>query len=156
MIWGEILTNKLDTLYNIALKDNIEINNYHFSTSKKAMCARIDQYKFILLDKPKIDSSTEETELLAEEIGHYKTGSLYMIEATYNHPFSKSNISHYETKARRWKIKKLLPYKELQQAISKGILESYDLAEYFGLSESFIKEAVNYYTNIKKIASHPY
>lgn len=45
--------------------------------------------------------------------------------------------------------KKLLPFSELNEAVISGIYETWDLAEYFELPESFIKTAVHYYVNCR-------
>jgi len=136
----------------LAYEKNIEINQYHFSNTKKAMCIHIDNYKSIALDKKEIESKIEETEILAEELGHYETGSLYAIEATYNQPLKQNNIIYFEAKAKKWKTKRLLPYIELQKALNKGIHEVYALSEYFNLSEIFIKDAINLYKSEDKIS----
>jgi len=115
------------------------------------MCIHIENYKSIALDKKEIKSKIEETEILAEELGHYETGGLYAIEATYNQQLKQNNIIYFEAKAKKWKIKRLLPYFELQKALNKGIHEVYALSEYFNLSEIFIKDAINLYEAENKI-----
>jgi len=115
------------------------------------MCIHIESHKSIAIDKQQIQSSIEETEVLAEELGHYETGSLYAIESTYNQPLEQNNIIYFEAKAKKWKIERLLPYIELQKALNKGIYEVYALSEYFNLSELFIKDAINLYKSENKI-----
>ena len=44
-------------------------------------------------------------------------------------------------------IQKLVPVDELEDAISLGYSEPWELAEYFDVTEDFIKKAVCYYTN---------
>ena len=50
-----------------------------------------------------------------------------------------------EHKAEKWAIKKLVPEDELQNAFKQGIVEPWNLAEYFNVTEDFIIKAVNYY-----------
>lgn len=137
---------QLELLYEAAEESDIEINDYHFSHTKKGMCVSLDEYKSIALDKPRIESSAEEVDVLAEELGHYETGSLYLLETTHNSPIHRSNIIHCEGKTKRWKIKKLLPFDDLREAIQSGYQECYELAEHFNLMEDFIREAILYYT----------
>jgi len=136
----------LRQLYDLAYERGIEINDYHFSDAKKAMCIHYDDYKSITLDKPLIEDSAEETILLAEELGHYETGSLYFLESTSNTENYKNNRIWCEGKAKRWKIKKLLPFNDLRDAIHSGIKNYYELAEYFNLPKDFIESAILYYT----------
>jgi len=139
---------QLIDLYNLADRRKIQIHNYRISDTKKAMCADIDDTKHITLDKSKIQSSIEEKELLGEELGHFETNSLYFLKHTHTKMY-ESNISWCEYRANRWKIHHLLPLKYLDAAIKRGIFETYELAEYFEVSENFIEEALDLYINIE-------
>ena len=44
-------------------------------------------------------------------------------------------------------VKKLIPKDELEEAVQSGMKTSWELAEYFGVTEDFMKKAVCYYTN---------
>ena len=137
--------SKLDQLYDEACKYEIHVYNYHFSDTKKASCVRVGDYKTITLDKPAIKSQAEEMVLLAEEVGHYATGSCYRIEAAANFPLAKSNQQWCEERARRWKIEKLLPFEEMKRAILECPFV-YELAEFFELQPGLVLEAYSYYT----------
>ncbi|MCL2336904.1 MAG: hypothetical protein FWC60_05745 [Firmicutes bacterium] len=140
--------SKLEQLYDDAYKSDIHIYDYHFSNSKKASCVCLAGYKTITLDKPAIKSQSEEIVLLAEEIGHYATGSLYSIGATANSPLAKSNRDRCEERARRWKIEKLLPFEEMQKALQKSH-SWYELAGYFESPQELVMEAYKYYTEVR-------
>ena len=58
-------------------------------------------------------------------------------------------IGRCEARVFRWQVKNMLPYEELEQAIKKGYTESWELAEYFDLSEEFVRKAVEYYKDIE-------
>lgn len=140
---------KLEQLYDLAYDRGIEINDYHFSDTKKGMCVHDGDFKSIALDKPAMESQGEECIVLGEEVGHYETGALYFLDATMDSPIYKSNILWCEGKAKRWKIKELLPFDELKEAFKKYRYSDnivYDLSEHFGFPESFIREALEYYT----------
>lgn len=48
--------NQMERLYDLAERRGIEINDYHFSKTRKSMCVNFDTYKSIAMDKPCIDS----------------------------------------------------------------------------------------------------
>ena len=122
-------------LYNLAEKENIEIDNFPM----KEVVAMSFPQNWIVMDIRKIQTSTEEKVYLAHELGHCMTGSFYNIE-------SKLNFKNKcETKANRWAIKTLIPKEKLKQAIRMGLHETWELAEYFDVPEFFIRQAIEYY-----------
>ena len=124
----------LESLYQIA--DTNRINVYHFPMKEVVSMALPDN---IAIDVDKIENNTEEKEHLAHELGHC------MLHAFYNLKTIETR-SRMETRADRWAIKKLLPFSLLKEAVTNGLQEPYELAEYFDLSEQFVIKAVNYYT----------
>ena len=78
---------------------------------------------------------------MAHELGHCSTGSFY----NRHTPFDVRQC--HENRADKWAIKKLVPVAELDQAVAAGYTEFWQLAEYFGVTEDFMKKAVCYYTH---------
>jgi hypothetical protein len=136
----------LERLEQLATNDGIEIFNYHISDTKKSACFYTEEMRAILLDKPLIVSKAEETVLLAEEIGHYKTGSLYPIKNTYNTSSARLNRFKCEAKAKRWAIKKVLPVSLIQNALKDRAYNDYEMAEYCDVPINFLREALQFYT----------
>lgn len=123
-------------LYELVDAENITV----FSAScpnSKALCIRNDttgKY-YIILDK----NNPNEVELLAHELGHCMTGSLY-------NPDSPLDInSKHEYGACKWAIEQLIPKQDMEDAFECGIVEVWELAEYFEVSEEFIKKAAYIY-----------
>lgn len=81
----------------------------------------------------------DETVKLAHELGHCETGSFYSRTAALD------LRQKHENRADRWAIKKLVPKDELEEAVSRGCCEAWELAEHFGVTEPFIRKAVEYY-----------
>lgn len=94
---------------------------------------------YIGIDTDKLASAIEEKVCLAHEIGHCKTGSFYNIYTPLD------NRRKHEYHADRWAIKKLIPKNELDEAVRCGMIELWELAEYFEVPESFMTKAVEYY-----------
>lgn len=135
----------LEILYEDIENAGIFVYNFHVSETKKAACLYIDSIKSIAMDKPQITTSAEEYVILAEEFAHYETNALYFVEATSNTPIGRRNRIACEGSAKRYAIKKLLPFDKLEEAICDGISATWELAEYFNVTEDFIRDAMKYY-----------
>ncbi len=90
----------------------------------------------IFMDFDTIETTAEESVLIAHEGGHIATGSTHSIGSPYE------IIEQHENRADKWAIKKLIPKDELDKAIAKGYTEIWDLADYFNVTEDFMKKAV--------------
>lgn len=97
-----------------------------------------DEY-FITLDPFSLDSSGEELVKLSHELGHCETGCMY----DENTPLWLRK--KYERAADKWAIKKLIPKDELEAAFQKGYTEVWELAEYFEVTEDFVRKAAKEY-----------
>lgn len=79
--------------------------------------------------------------ILAEELGHYHTNTLNILDQT-------SIINRkLEFKGKRWGYEKLVPLKKLIEASFEGCLNLYELADHLDVTELFLKEALEYYSN---------
>ena len=137
---------KLDDLYEFAEECDIDIVCRKFSHTKKAACMHLKPHKIIILDMSAIENESEEVSILAEEIGHYETGSLYVIESTHNTPIAQSNRMKYEANAVHWGYKKYLTPEEIEQAVKQeGAAGDYAIAEYCGVTVDFLRRAIEYY-----------
>lgn len=102
----------MDTLelYKIIDKEKIDISNFKWANTK-ARIFEINNKYYIGLDIDQINNSIEEKEILAEELGHYYTGSLY------NSSMPFETISRCENRANKWAYSVLIPYENLCRAI---------------------------------------
>ena len=130
----------LEKLYDKAEQENINIHNFNLE-NHKGCYYEYKNKKFIFMNYCYINSETEEKLTLSEELAHYYTGATYNIDDTY---YLKEKA---EYKALKWQINTLLPYSELSTQIKKGLTEIWELAEYFQVSEDFIRQALEYYKN---------
>lgn len=128
---------ELKKLYNIAEKENINIID--FKMKNKAIIGCIDSNYTIGLNYSIIDNSNEEKTILAEELGHYYTNTLY------SSSYSKEEISKREFRALKWAFKTLVPLKKLLQLYNNGYRYTYEFAEELGVTEDLIEKAYNYY-----------
>lgn len=84
-------------------------------------------------------TSAEKLSIVAEELGHYKTTSGDILDQTIT-----SNIKQ-ELSARKWAYEKVIPLSELMLAFKQNIVEVYDLAEHFEVTEEFMRECLKHY-----------
>lgn len=93
----------------------------------------------IFLDKGRLKTKAEEKATVLHECGHYATGTTHKV----NSPFDL--VEKHEYKADKWAVERALSEDELDDAIAEGHAEIWDLAEYFGVTEEFMRKALCYY-----------
>ena len=110
-----------------------------FSSGSRAACIEMNGSYGLFVDITQLSSLADETVVVAHEAGHISTGSTHALSSPYD------LIQRHEYRADKWAIKKLIPKDELEEAMSQGYTEPWDLAERFEVTEEFIKKAVAYY-----------
>jgi hypothetical protein len=127
----------LNKLYDVAEKENIPVID--FRMKNKAIICKTNKRICIGLNYEKINSVTEEKELLAEELGHYYCNAFYNSNSDF------STISKKEYRANKWKCTVLVSANDLKEAFKKGLRNIYEVADYLSLSEDTVAFAYNYY-----------
>ena len=84
---------------------------------------------------------------LAHELGHCLTGSFYNRYSTHD------IRGRHEYRADKWAIHRLIPRSELEQAVTKGVCESWELAEHFSVTEDLIQKALTLNKQIENPSS---
>lgn len=97
----------------------------------------------VFIDPHCFSSIAEMKEAIAHEVGHCATGCTHKVSSTLD------LVSKHEYKANRWAIERYLPFDDIRSAIKAGYTEPWELADYFGVSEPFIKRAIYYYTEFQ-------
>ena len=124
----------LSQLYNIADNNKIQVYHYDLSPIKSMSVPGV-----IGIDANFIKTNADEKEQLAHELGHCMLGAFY----TGSSPLELRAQKEY--RANKWAIEKLIPFAELIEACKSGIIEIWELAEYFGVSEALVKSAFKLY-----------
>ncbi len=106
----------------------------------KAATIKLGPQYGIFLDLRAIDTRAEELVNLAHEGGHFSTGATHAISSPYD------LVEKHEAKAWKWAVNRLIPPEELDRAVSEGHTCLWDLADYFGVTEDFMKKAVCLHT----------
>lgn len=108
-------------------------------TENEAMSVEVGGEHYIGLDTMTPESS--EKELIAHELGHCEYAGFY---SRYTPMATRERI---EYRARKWQFLHLIPLGELRDVLRHGITAPWELAEHFGVSELFVLNACEYYTN---------
>ena len=81
----------------------------------------------------------DELAMLIHEEGHFATGTFYQLDSPY------AVREHQENVACRYGYKKYYSPARLRAAMRKGFCEPWQLAEYFGLPEAYVRGMLAYY-----------
>ena len=103
----------LNSLYDIAEKENIKVYNWHIE-DVNGMYVNYDNINAIALNYDRLGTYINEKCTLAEELGHYYMDAIY--PASCN---DKILISKQEYRAKKWSYYVLIPFENLKSAILK-------------------------------------
>ena len=134
------MTELLD-LYQYAEQRDIEVDWFPLPVTPSLSVKLPDNSCAIGIDPWKMETLAEELVCLAHEAGHCETDSFY--DPTTGLPVKQK----MENRADRWAIRKLIPVGELDDAIARGYTELWELADYFGVTEPFMRKAVCLYVH---------
>lgn len=129
-----------ENLYNLAETQGISLDFFPMPKNLSAAVAFGGKY-FIALDPLVLGSSALERVCLAHELGHCETGS------TYNMYSPLDLRAKHENRATKWAVDVLIPLSDLEGAIKNGYRDISSLAEYFSVTEDFMKKAIDIYKN---------
>lgn len=96
----------------------------------------------IAIDPSKVESLADETVKIAHELGHCKYGGFYCRHSPLDIK------EQHEYKANVWAVRRLIPWSKLKQTVLSG-MQTWELAEYFEVTETFLEWAIKYYTERK-------
>lgn len=89
------------------------------------------------IDNSRRYSRAELKTMLAHELGHCVTGTVY--------DSSGRMRGKCEAKAEKWAIVNTLPYESIIDAYKQGARNESELAEFLEVSETFVRRAIAYY-----------
>jgi len=133
---------KLSELCDIAEDNDIDVAYINCPKSGSISLMTEDGTCYIGLDKKVADCETIGKIRLAHELGHCTKG------AFYNRYSELDIISKHEYRANKWAAQKLIPYEDFIKACKQGYTETWQLAEYFDVTEDFVRTAYNIYINM--------
>ena len=126
-------------LYDLAEQHQTPVYWFDLGAAESLSLQMEDGSCAIAMDPWRIPTLADETVKLAHELGHCETGSFY------NRHAAPGVRQQHENRANKWAYKKLVPEDELKQAILQGYRKPWELAEYFGVTEAFLRGALEFY-----------
>ncbi|MBO5867423.1 MAG: ImmA/IrrE family metallo-endopeptidase [Oscillospiraceae bacterium] len=132
---------ELQGLYRFAAEQNIPVLPFPLPESGSMSVMTEDGRCFVGMDSRVCDDGVLEKVHLSHELGHCATGSFYSIHTKVD------SRRRHENRADKWAIRNLIPVDALDDAIASGCTELWELAERFGVTESFIRKAVCLYVH---------
>lgn len=136
-----------EQLLKEAEEEGLKVISWPFHGKTKGL-----YYDGVIAINKDLSTTAERTCILAEELGHYYTSCGNIIDT------SDTDNRKQEVKARRWAVKRLVTLKRIIQAFEAGCRNMYELAEYIGVTEDFLRSAFATYNamygNFKKRGSY--
>jgi len=126
-----------ESLVSELAKEGVEVIEHSFC-SRALKGLYVDNV--IVINSKGIATGPEKTCILAEEYGHYHT--------TYGNILNQKNVSNVkqEKRARNCAYEKLVSLEKLIEAYEAGVRNGYDLVDFLGVTEDFLQDALNHYT----------
>ena len=126
-------------LYNFAEAQGTQVYWFDLDAAESLSMPLQDGSCAIAMNPWYLHTRAGEKVKLAHELGHCETGSFY------NRYAARDLRQKHENRANKWAIKKLIPEDELWEAFRNGYREPWELAEYFDVSEDFVRKALDHY-----------
>lgn len=129
-----------ETLYDAGVK----VYSYNLCDTP-AVTIELNKQYAIFFNPDAIHTLADETCIAAHEAGHIMTGTTHKVDSPCD------LVARHEEKASRWAIEHVIPYNDYIHALHNGIYEIWDLAEYFGVNESFMRKTIHYYQMLEHV-----
>ena len=128
-------------LYDYADQSGIPIYDFSLPETGSVSVMDEDGACCVGIDQSILDGDVLERVHLGHELGHCVTGSFYNRYSPYD------LRCRHENRADKWAIRRIIPVEALDEAIACGCTEVWELAEWFGVTEQFLRKAVCLYVH---------
>lgn len=129
-------TTEILDLYSLAEHDGIDVYWFDLETAESLSVMAADGSCAIAMNPWRMSTQADEKVKLAHELGHCETGSFYS-------RFAALDVrKKHENRADKWAIEQLVPKEKLLEATLRGYKEVWELADYFGVTEEFIRKSI--------------
>ena len=135
---------ELSQFYDYCKKNRVDVIPY-LGAPQPGATIRDGAYYAVFLDFSKILSTRLLRGVCCHELGHIATGALHRVDSPYE------LVERSEYRANRYVAQHFLTAEAFREAFSAGYTELWQLAEYFELPETDIKNALTYWSERKNI-----
>ena len=128
-------------LYVLAEQQNIEV--IETSLPENGSLSLMDDAGncYIGIDESVMDGGALEIVHMAHELGRRLTGSYYTRHTRFD------IRQRHENRADKWAVRQIISVEDLDTAIAAGYTEVWQLAEYFSVTEQFMRKAICLYVH---------
>jgi len=134
----------IDGLIQFAIDIGIEVLTWDFKYPVRAIYLHIPNTKPVIGYCPQLENDMcLFRTIFSEELGHHFTSTGRALPKEYYNYADRITISRVEYRAMRWGANFLMPISRLDKALKEGNTETWQLAEYFRVTEEFIKFRLN-------------
>jgi len=127
-------------LYSDLHHAGVKFYSWDLGSGKAATIEMGNRYA-VFIDFRNIESSADELVTVAHEVGHIETGATHTVSSPYD------LIEKHEYKANKYAVQRVIPREDFLAALSSGYTEIWSLAEYFNVTEEFMRKAACLYLN---------
>ena len=125
-------------LLQLSTENGIHIEFYNFKSPTEAIYVSTPNYPpLIVLSKKLYSSCSHLRSVWAHELGHHFTASKSTVQEVFQYT-DRIDCDREECRAWRWAVNYLVPEDKLTAVIDHGIVEPWELAEFFGVDQKVI------------------
>jgi len=135
----------LEELQDYAYKKDIGIHTEYYQSNCEGCYTIQNGEGMITINRRFINTSDDYCRILAEEIGHAETNTVLPYSDYIDPEFKRWLKRKNEILASRWAIERILPPSRIQEALDDGYRCICAIAEYCGVTEELLEEALIYY-----------
>ncbi len=130
---------KLSQLYQLAEQSGVQVCYFPLPLNRSVSVMEPGGNCTVGMDTALPEDTPAQRVCLAHELGHCLTGSFYNIYAPLD------LREKHEHRANAWAVRHLVPQEQLQNALSRGYTQIWELAEQFNVTEDFMRKALRLY-----------
>lgn len=127
---------EIDELYQFADRNGIDVDWMPMRRASSLSVMLPDGSTAIAIDLMSVGSTANHKCGLGHELGHCVTGSFYNRYTPYD------IVARHEKRADKWAIHRLVPLSDLKAAVKAGYTQLWELADYFDVTEDFMRKAI--------------
>lgn len=126
-------------LYELAEQNGIVVEHWPLTPPLEAVyIKKPDLPPAIVISTSIHEDSAEYRTLLAHELGHHFTTTGDAMPCQMYSYRGQVDAGRVESRANKWAADYLLPWDKLSRALKKGVVEKWQIAEYFGVTEELV------------------
>lgn len=112
---------------------------YDYEIGMDAVTIKHNGEYAVFVDPDCMGTVAEEFCAVAHEWGHCETGTTHSLYSPYD------LIVQHENRANRWAAHHILPVWKIKKAMQSGYTEAWQIADYYNLTEDFVRDAIRIY-----------